>query len=89
MIIEAQACGCPVFTSNRPPMNDVGGDAAIYIDPDNYEKAAEKIIEYIPILEEFKLKGFVNSQRFTVKTMMEQYIDLYEQCIINKPKLKV
>ncbi|MGJ5673009.1 MAG: glycosyltransferase family 4 protein [Nostochopsis sp.] len=88
-IIEAQACGCPVFTSNRPPMNDVGGDAAIYIDPDNYEKAAEKIIEYIPILEEFKLKGFVNSQRFTVKTMMEQYIDLYEQCIINKPKLKV
>jgi len=48
-IIEAQACGCPVFTSNRPPMNDVGGEAAIYIEPDNPQSAAEKIIGVIEI----------------------------------------
>lgn len=24
-LIEAQACGCPVFTSNLPPMNEIGG----------------------------------------------------------------
>ena len=34
-ILEAQACGCPVATSGRSPMNEVGGDAAIYIDPDS------------------------------------------------------
>jgi glycosyltransferase involved in cell wall biosynthesis len=30
-LIEAQACGCPVITTNAPPMSEVGGDAAIYI----------------------------------------------------------
>ena len=28
-IIEAQACGCPVFTTNRAPMTEAGGDAAV------------------------------------------------------------
>ncbi len=80
-IIEAQACGCPVFTSNRPPMNEVGGEAAINIEPDNPEKAAEKIISYLPKLEEFKLKGFVNCQKFTAEGMIEKYIEVYRQAI--------
>jgi glycosyltransferase involved in cell wall biosynthesis len=83
-IIEAQACGCPVFTSNRLPMNDVGGDAAIYIEPDKPEKAAEKIIDYFPRLEEYKIKGFVNCQRFQVETMISQYIENYQQVIGDK-----
>src|ERR1700682_440172 len=29
-IVEAQACGCPVFASNLPPMPEVGGAAAVY-----------------------------------------------------------
>ena len=32
-IIEAQACGCPLFTSNRAPMTEIGGSAAVYFDP--------------------------------------------------------
>jgi glycosyltransferase involved in cell wall biosynthesis len=39
-IIEAQACGCAVITSNLAPMNDVAGDAAIYIDPRDGRTAA-------------------------------------------------
>ena len=30
-LIEAQACGCPVITTDAPPMSEVAGDAAIYI----------------------------------------------------------
>ena len=30
-IAEAMACGCPVLTTGEPPMNEVGGDAAIYL----------------------------------------------------------
>jgi glycosyltransferase involved in cell wall biosynthesis len=30
-LIEAQACGCPVITTNEPPMNEVAGDAAVYL----------------------------------------------------------
>ena len=30
-VVEAMASGCPVITTGEPPMNEVGGDAAIYI----------------------------------------------------------
>lgn len=30
-IVEAMACGCPVLTTDEPPMNEIGGDAAIYL----------------------------------------------------------
>ena len=39
-IVEAQACGCPVVTTGQPPMTEVGGDAASYIDPDDSAAAA-------------------------------------------------
>ena len=42
-IAEAQACGCPVFTTNRPPMTEVGADAAAYFDPDDPERAARSL----------------------------------------------
>lgn len=29
-IIEAMACGCPVITTDKPPMSEIGGDAALY-----------------------------------------------------------
>ena len=47
-IIEAQACGCPVITSNRTPMTEVGENAAIYINPDSPEEAAREIAKHFP-----------------------------------------
>lgn len=32
-VLEALACGCPVITTDRAPMSEVGGDAAIYLPP--------------------------------------------------------
>lgn len=32
-IAEAMACACPVITTNAAPMNEVGGKAAVYIEP--------------------------------------------------------
>ena len=36
-ILEAMACGCPVVTTKWEPMTEVGGNAAIYIDPLDYK----------------------------------------------------
>ncbi|AFZ27937.1 glycosyltransferase [Cylindrospermum stagnale PCC 7417] len=83
-IIEAQACGCPVFTSNRAPMNDVGGEAAIYIEPDKPKETAKKILDEVPKLETIKSKGFVNYQRFPAVQMISEYINLYCQAIEEK-----
>ena len=42
-IVEAQACGCPVITSDREPMRSVAGPASLLIDPTQSEKAAQTI----------------------------------------------
>jgi glycosyltransferase involved in cell wall biosynthesis len=88
-IIEAQACGCPVFTSNRSPMNDVGGEAAIYIEPDQPKETAEAIIRHLPLLKTLKSKGFVNSQKYSAEIMISEYIKLYHQAINQKYERQV
>lgn len=78
-IAEAQACGCPVFTSNRAPMTEVGGEAAIYINPDCPEEAAREIAKNLPNVSKLKQAGLINVQRFTSQRMLESYIELYRE----------
>jgi glycosyltransferase involved in cell wall biosynthesis len=76
-IIEAQACGCLVATSNRSPMNEVGGNAAIYIDPDNPESAAaavQRALERTACMRELSL---ANAARFKSSAMIDSYLSLY------------
>jgi glycosyltransferase involved in cell wall biosynthesis len=44
-ILEAMACGCPVVTTERPPMTEVAGSAGFYIDSTNHLQSAQLIIE--------------------------------------------
>jgi glycosyltransferase involved in cell wall biosynthesis len=43
LILEAQACGCPVITIARPPMTEAAGGAAILINPEEVAGAAAEI----------------------------------------------
>ncbi|MBN1871713.1 MAG: glycosyltransferase family 4 protein [Candidatus Omnitrophica bacterium] len=86
-IIEAQACGCPVFTTKRPPMTEIGGDAAVYVDPAKPEAAARTIMEYISDSEKIakmRESGFLNVKRFSIDKMIRQYIDLYERLAVRR-----
>ena len=78
-IIEAQACGCPVFTSNRSPMTEVGGKAALYINPDNPKEAARDIAKNLPNISKLKQAGLINAQRFTSQRMLDSYVKLYQE----------
>ena len=42
-VLEAMAQGCPVVISNTSSLPEVGGDAAVYIDPENVESIVEGI----------------------------------------------
>ncbi len=46
-VLEALACGCPVITSNRAPMNEVGGNAACYADPEDIPAFAQRLAELL------------------------------------------
>lgn len=80
-IIEAQACGCPVFTSNILPMTEVGGEGAIYINPTDEYAAAKKIMESLDNLISIKSKGFNNTIRFSKKRMMNNYSFAYSKIL--------
>lgn len=46
-VLEAMSYDCPVITSNVSSLPEAGGDAAVYIDPNNVDDIANKIIEVI------------------------------------------
>lgn len=76
-IIEAQACGCPVVTSNLPPMNEVGGTAAECVDPKDIANAAARVQRLLKDRRRAIETGFSNAARFSKKRMMDGYLDLY------------
>ncbi len=78
-IIEAQACGAPVITSNKAPMmSEVGGKAALYADPDNASSFADQFKRFFN--EDFRKEiirlGFENTKRFDFKNTVSQYVAL-------------
>jgi glycosyltransferase involved in cell wall biosynthesis len=78
-IIEAQACGAPVITSNKAPMMDeVGGNAALYANPDDALSFVEQFRKFND--EHFRNKvihaGYENTKRFDFQNTIRQYIEL-------------
>ena len=79
-ILEAQAVGRPVITSNIFSMPEVGGDAAIYVDPYDFNQikiGIQSIIEDASLRQELIEKGFKNTLRFDRDTIADQYESLY------------
>jgi glycosyltransferase involved in cell wall biosynthesis len=72
-LIEAQGCGCPVITSNRSPMSEVAGAAALYIDPADEPEAARLIAASLNGLEELREAGRQNAKRFDPATIISMY----------------
>lgn len=80
-IIEAQACGCLVVTTDRPPMTEVGGDAAVYIDPTDEVGAARTIAESLKDQQALRESGFLNVMRFSIDAMITGYLNAYRTAI--------
>lgn len=81
-IIEAQACACPVFTSDRAPMTEVGGEAAVYFDPSQPVTAAKIIADYLQDPEKIRgmrEAGLDNAKRFNADDMYRGYIEVYKR----------
>jgi len=80
-IIEAQACGAPVITSNKAPMmGEVGGLGALYADPNDpisFANQFRKIMD-ISFREKVIQLGFENTKRFDFGRTIRQYINLIE-----------
>ena len=78
-IVEAQACGCPVFTSNRVPMTEIGGNAAIYLDPADVAGAAAVIANSLDYIPQLRQAGLENAKRFSSAAMISAHSSLYRR----------
>lgn len=78
-VAEAQACGCPVFTSDLAPLTEVGGAAACYFDPADPEAAASAIAAAWPARARLAEAGLVRSALWSPELMIERYVTLYRQ----------
>jgi glycosyltransferase involved in cell wall biosynthesis len=85
-IIEAQASGIPVITSNINPMPQTAGkDGAIFINPFEVTEIREAVLQLIEddvYKEKLIAGGLLNIKRFTPATIAVQYRNLYDE--INK-----
>ena len=83
-IVEAQACGCPVFTTNRSPMTEAGGSAAVYIDPSIPEAAASVILQSLGDkrkADKMREDGLRNIKRFSSEEMAKNYVRIYKEIL--------
>lgn len=80
-VLEAQACGCLVVTTDRRPMTEVAGGAAILIDPANLEAAARKISIEIRNADAMRTAGFKNLARFDEAKIAAQYMEFYDEVV--------
>lgn len=79
-IIEAQACGKPVITSNLSPMKEVGGGAVVLVDPHDaadIRRGILKVIESADLRKKLVSDGLENVRRFDPKPIGKKYEMLY------------
>ncbi len=81
-IIEAQAIGRPVLTSDFGAMREVAEDSACLIDPYNTDairNGSQKIISD-PTYRDYLIgKGFENIKRFQLETIVKHYSYIYQE----------
>jgi len=86
-ILEAMACGVPVITSNTSSMPEVGGDAALFVDPyvpAQIADAMKKVIRNQDLRAELIDKGFKNASKFSWNAMAKNLLRIYKEIYFNK-----
>jgi glycosyltransferase involved in cell wall biosynthesis len=81
-IIEANATGRPVVTSNLLSMPEIAGEAACLVDPFDVAGIREGILKVIndPAYREGLVRcGFENVKRFRPEKIAQEYVDIYRQ----------
>ena len=80
--VEAQACGCPVISSNITVIREVLGNSAHLIDPLNPLEIAHAILNILSDKSYRKLlieRGKRNALRFSMQLSVEKTVDIHRQ----------
>lgn len=81
-IIEAQAIGRPVVTSDRCSMPEAAGGGAVLIDPEDVSairRAVERVIGSAELRAELDAVGAANAERYRPGRIAERYAQIYRE----------
>jgi glycosyltransferase involved in cell wall biosynthesis len=81
-ILEAQAVGRPVLTSNISSMPGVAGNAALLVDPYNIEEIRSGILKIMrddDLRKKLASKGFDNIKKYSAESVAMEYANLYNK----------
>lgn len=79
-IIEAQAMGRPVLTSDIPPMSGVAGGAAVLVNPhetNDIRKGLVRLLDNPALRDRLIESGVENVKRFDAANIASRYAELY------------
>jgi glycosyltransferase involved in cell wall biosynthesis len=85
-ILEAQATGRPVITSNRSSMPEVAGDGALFVDPEStmsIRNAVDSLLHDEGLRNSLIEKGYQNVVRFSPDVVASKYAALYERILLS------
>ncbi len=80
-VLEAQASGCPVITSNISSMPEAGGDGAIYINPGSSREiglAIRNALTNHNLKKELIRKGMANALLFNDQSIADKLMRMYQ-----------
>ena len=83
-ILESMACGTPVVTCRNSSLEEVGGKAALYVEPDDIdamEGYMERFEEGEYDNETISQKCVAQASRFSWQRCAEQTLSVYQQCL--------
>ena len=87
LIIEANASGRPVVTSNISPMTEIAGKAACFVDPYDITSIRQGIIKLIEdesYRESIVEYGLANAHLYRLNRVSDKYLSLYNEFLQNK-----
>jgi len=78
------SCSCPVISSNAASLPEVGGDAAIYFNPENKDDMVDKILKVLgneKLKKDLIYKGQKRYQEFSWQKLAKQTLETYKQVV--------
>jgi len=80
-VVEAMACGTPVLTSNTSSLTEVGGDAAVCVDPLDVaaiRRGLEELLGDGALRRDYRRAGLVRAAGFSWRTAAKEVIEIYD-----------
>jgi len=81
-LIEAMSCGCPVVTSKRGSIEEVVGDAGLYVNSEDVESIKDgilKVFEDEDLAQKLSKSGLNRVKNFSWEKTAKKTVEIYEK----------